>query len=248
MDALANPTFRNLTDSYESWSYRRGFLRQIDRLERARLLERQECRADAPDDRLYRLTDLGRLRALRGRDPQARWARSWDGRWRLVLFDVPVSRDTYRQRLRRYLADQGFGCLQGSVWVTPDPMEQERQHLTGGNIDVNSLILIEGRMYAGESDEKIVAGAWDFAAINHRYKKYLRILQDQPASKVSNEAEARSLRAWADTEQKGWWEAIHSDPLLPERILPPGYLGREAWRRRIQSLRLAGRQIQGFQC
>jgi hypothetical protein len=38
MDALANPTFRNLTDSYESWAYRRGFLRQMEQLERAKLV------------------------------------------------------------------------------------------------------------------------------------------------------------------------------------------------------------------
>ena len=28
-DKLANPTFRNLTDSYESWAYRNGLLRQV---------------------------------------------------------------------------------------------------------------------------------------------------------------------------------------------------------------------------
>ncbi len=138
-------------------------------MEQKRLLERD---TGAPTDRLYRLTDLGRQRVLHGREPLARWARPWDGLWRLFVFDVPMAREAYRHRLRRNLADRGFGCLQGSVWVTPDPMEQERQHLAAGEIDVKSLILIEGRTCAGETDEKIVAGAWDFEAINHRYKQY----------------------------------------------------------------------------
>ncbi len=246
MDALANPTFRNLTDSYESWSYRRGFVRQVDRLERARFVERRQRHQGVREDRLYRLTALGRLQVLRGRDPQARWARPWDGHWRLVLFDVPVLRDTYRKRLRRCLLDRGFGCLQGSVWVTPDSIEQERQHLAAGDIDVKSLILVEGRMCAGEPDEKIVAAAWNFEAINHRYKKHLKLLQQRPEASVSSEAEARLLHAWAVEEREGWWEAVRSDPLLPELILPDGYLGKEAWQQRIQSLRIAGRQIQAF--
>ena len=101
-------------------------------------------------------------------------------------------------------------------------------------------------MCAGEPDEKIVAAAWDFEGINHRYKRYLKILQERPRANVSNEAEGQSLRAWAAAEREEWWEAVRSDPLLPERILPEGYLGKEAWRQRVQSLRLAGRQIQSF--
>ena len=30
---LVRPTFRNLTDSYESWAYRNGLLRQVSMLE-----------------------------------------------------------------------------------------------------------------------------------------------------------------------------------------------------------------------
>src|SRR6266513_1066496 len=51
------------------------------------------ARPNSPDDRLYRLTAQGRLHALGGRDPQEQWARPWDGRWRLVLFDVPTGQN-----------------------------------------------------------------------------------------------------------------------------------------------------------
>ncbi len=38
-DALARPTFRNLSESFEGWAYRNGFLQQIARLEKKKLLE-----------------------------------------------------------------------------------------------------------------------------------------------------------------------------------------------------------------
>src|SRR5438552_1513378 len=82
--SLMQPTFRNLDESFEGWAYRHGLLRRLALLEKQRLLERRTKK-----DRLYRLTAEGRLRALGGRDPQIEWARRWDGRWRLVCFDVP---------------------------------------------------------------------------------------------------------------------------------------------------------------
>src|SRR5438093_13557330 len=75
-DILARPTFRNLTDSYESWAYRNGLMRQVATLQEQQLLERD---ASTATDRLYRLTAQGRLHVLGGRDPEERWARRWDG-------------------------------------------------------------------------------------------------------------------------------------------------------------------------
>jgi DNA-binding HxlR family transcriptional regulator len=155
-DKLMRPTFRNLTDSYEAWAYRAGLLRQVTTLEKDRLIERDP---NSPSDRLYRLTELGRLHVFGGRDPEAQWSRHWDGKWRLVLFDLPMDRHVQRGRLRRYLRARGFGYLQGSVWVTPDPMRGEREILAGGEINVESLLLLEARPCAGERDEEIVAGA-----------------------------------------------------------------------------------------
>src|SRR6185295_2936049 len=60
-DLLTRPTFRNLTDSYESWAYRNGLLRQVATLEQQQLLERD---ASSLNDRLYRLSAQGRLHVL----------------------------------------------------------------------------------------------------------------------------------------------------------------------------------------
>jgi phenylacetic acid degradation operon negative regulatory protein len=242
-DKLMRPTFRNLTDSYESWAYRNGLMRQLVALEAQHLLERG---LESSDDRIYRLTWQGRLRALGGRDPQARWAREWDGRWRLVLFDVPTAQNSHRVRLRRYLRDKGFGYLQKSVWITPDSLEEERQTLGGGKINVESLILLEARPCAGESDAEIVAGAWDFEHINRCYSRHLKILDERPAGMLRNDAAAKVLLRWAKAEREAWLDVVTNDPLLPKRILPSEYLGQQAWQRRVIVLRDAGRQLQTF--
>ncbi len=243
-DQLLRPTFRNLTDSYEGWAYRNGLLRQTVALEKQQLLERD---ATSPDDRLFRLTARGRLHALGGRDPEERWARPWDGQWRMVLFDVPMGQNAQRERLRRYLRDKGFGHLQNSVWITPDPLAGERLILAGGKINVESLVLLEARPCAGESDAEIVAGAWDYPRINRGYARHLKVLGERPMGALRNAAAAKVLLRWSQAEREAWMDVVTNDPLLPGRILPSDYLGQQAWRRRVEVLRDAGRQLRTFQ-
>jgi len=200
----------------------------------------------APDERVYRLTWQGRLHAIGGRDPQARWSREWDGRWRLILFDVPTAQNSHRTRLRRYLREKLFGYLQNSVWITPDSLEEERRILVGGKINVESLILLEARPCAGESDAEIVLGAWDFGRINRSYARHLKILGERPSGTLRTVAAAKVFQQWATTEREAWLDAVTNDPLLPARILPSDYLGQQAWRRRVEALQQASRQLRTY--
>lgn len=43
----------------------------------------------------------------------------WNGRWRVVIFDVPERRRQTRDRLRDIMKEVGFVHLQDSVWVFP---------------------------------------------------------------------------------------------------------------------------------
>jgi phenylacetic acid degradation operon negative regulatory protein len=243
-DLLARPTFRNLTDSFEGWAYRTGFQRQLAALEKQRVLE---TKLDSDGHRLHRLTEAGRLLALGQRDPVSRWKRRWDGKWRMVLFDVPQKRASDRVRLRRSLIDRGFGYLQNSVWITPDPLTGEREALGGSTVDVESLILLEARPCAGESNAEIVAGAWDFNSINARYERHAEILSRLPKSVASDEAAARRLHQWFREERSAWSELLRLDPFLPECLHPVGYLGINMWRLRLETMAEARRQMQAFQ-
>jgi phenylacetic acid degradation operon negative regulatory protein len=242
-EVLTRPTFRNLTGSFEEWLYRNGLLRQLQRLEKQRFVERLR---DPRGDRLVRLTEVGRHRALGGRDPEICWERRWDGRWRLGIFDVPVARNSTRNRIRRSLRSRGFGYLQDSVWITPDPIDDVTTLLTGGNVDVESLIMMEARPCAGESNAQIVAGAWDFVQINEQYAKYQLVLSRRPKSRIDSIVAARRFSRWLREEHESWTDALSWDPLLPEPLLPRDYAGRRAWRNRLRVMADAGEQMRAF--
>lgn len=242
-DQLMRPTFRNLTGSFEDWSYRNGLSFQLTRLEKLQLLERKDS-SDAT--RLYRLTEAGRIRALGGRDPVACWSRPWDGQWRLMLYDVPIRRNSHRNRLRNHLRSLGFGVLQGSVWISPDLPDSELEILRGGRTDVSSLIVLEARPCSGELDTEIVAAAWDFEEINRRYEEYLKFLAERPVAPLGEKKAAMSFRHWAERERQAWQGMLALDPFLPKRLLPAGYLGFQAWHRRVAALGEARQQLHTF--
>ncbi len=51
--------------------------------------------------------------------------RKWDGKWRLVMYDLPIRFKKARDAFRWKLKDLGFYQFQKSVWVYPYPCEGE---------------------------------------------------------------------------------------------------------------------------
>lgn len=86
-----------------------AFSQAIKRLRERGLIENYKVDADKV---MIKLTALGKD-AL-GRDEK----KEWDGKWRIVLFDIPEQKRIVRNLFRRRLKEWGFKNLQQSVWVT----------------------------------------------------------------------------------------------------------------------------------
>ena len=50
---------------------------------------------------------------------------SWDGKWRLIIFDIPESSKDKRNQLRWLIKKNGFTKLQASVFINPYPLNRE---------------------------------------------------------------------------------------------------------------------------
>jgi len=242
-EMLARPTWRNLTGPcpFEAWAYRNDLGRRLQELARQRLIETRVS-ADG-SERLVRLTESGCETARAGVDPVRRWERPWDGRWRLVIFDVPESMNRKRVQLRRILRHRRFGYLQNSVWLTPDPLDDLRHQLAGTKASAESLVLFEGRPGGGESDQDLVAGAWDFDDIRTRYEAWSRVADAAPKLSVGSTPDERQVRVWGERERIAWRDIALRDPFLPAALLPTGYPGRTAWLRRTRLLSSLGQAL-----
>jgi len=45
--------------------------------------------------------------------------KEWDGKWRILIFDIPENKRVFRDNLRKILKEIGFYRLQKSVWIYP---------------------------------------------------------------------------------------------------------------------------------
>lgn len=78
----------------------------------------------------------------------------WDGKWRVVIFDIREKRRRIRSQLRLLLLGAGFLRLQDSVWIYPYPCDEfvglVRAHLKSGTGEMLSFVA-----EALESDKKL---------------------------------------------------------------------------------------------
>ena len=112
MDTLSRPTLRNLLAGYEEYQHFNPD-RLLQRLAREKLIVRTRRGNEAK----FQITEAGRQR-VGTVHPRAGWNRSWDGGWRMVVFDLPVAKKKERVQLWRALRDHKLGLLQQSCQTT----------------------------------------------------------------------------------------------------------------------------------
>lgn len=96
---------------------------EIRRLYQSRLLERKE---NVDGSFTFVLTDKGKTKAITYRFDEIRVkSKDWDGKWRIVVFDIPEKLRRGRDALRNKLKEFGFYELQKSVFVFPYQCEDE---------------------------------------------------------------------------------------------------------------------------
>lgn len=87
-----------------------------------RLVANGLIRFEERDGKRYaRITEAGKqaLEFETLRDKALQKPKRWDGRWRVVLFDIPERRRRVRNQLRRFMQEFGFVRLQDSAWIYP---------------------------------------------------------------------------------------------------------------------------------
>ena len=155
--ALVAPKTLNLLKKLDRGATnRKNLYRQITqaitRLEQAGLVRTSGQYAE----RRVVLTEKGRavidtIRASEYRIPEPVF---WDGKWRVVMFDIREKRRRARAQLRSLLVGAGFLRLQDSVWIHPYPCDEfiglVRAHLKSGTGEMLSFTA-----EALESDKKL---------------------------------------------------------------------------------------------
>lgn len=76
---------------------------------------------------IVRATDKGKKRALFASIDEViiKSPLSWDGKWQMVMFDIPESKRAERKSLAEKLSQLNFLMIQKSCWIYPFPCRNE---------------------------------------------------------------------------------------------------------------------------
>ena len=111
-DELSEVIINEFLKAHKKRKYlRQGLRRLIDR----GIIEKKQSK--------YLLTKAGARFFKKYREPTPK--KEWDGKWRLVSFDVPGEYNPKRDSLRYLLKEYGFLQLQKSVWICPNHIAQD---------------------------------------------------------------------------------------------------------------------------
>lgn len=121
--------FLNKKKEYEAWKrFNIPYLkRTLKRLEQQKLVEIDE----EEEAQVVKITEEGKKRILKYalETLTIKKPRVWDGKWRLVSYDVPRQLKNLRDTFRDYLKAWGFYELHKSVYLHAYPCEKEVEFL-----------------------------------------------------------------------------------------------------------------------
>ena len=179
------------------------------------LTERGEARMEEAANRIFKLK------------PQ-----TWDGKWRVLMYNIPEEKRSVRDELRKELVWSGFGTMATSCWISPNNLEKELYDIIE-KYDIKPYVHFFLANYDGpKKDKNLIEESWDIEAINAKYQDFINthsanyvIAKDKMTNKEMTEAECFVERAKLVHEYRKF---LFIDPGLPEELLPEKWLGTQA--------------------
>jgi len=169
----------------------------------------------------YQLTEKGFL-ALCLQFPFVRFLRNiWDGKWRIISYEIPETKREIRDRLRRQMQGWGLGPWHRSFWLTPHPIINDLKDLIGAKEEEKYFQAFEADHIFGDR-EILIEKVWEKSKLDQRYRQMFKIWHEI-LSKESDKIE-KFKKVVAE-----YINLLKTDPGLPKELIGERWIGFEGW-------------------
>lgn len=113
-----------LKKQYRKWGHfnSRKLRAEIKRMQKVGLLEEISENGET----IYKLTEKGKTKSFKYKLEEMSLNRDrWDGKWRIVAYDIPREKKNQAEAFRELLKKMSFYQLQKSMWLTPYSCSKE---------------------------------------------------------------------------------------------------------------------------
>lgn len=139
-----------------------------------------------------------------------------------IMFNIPEKNRLYRDILRSFLQNNGFGLLHNTVWLSIKNSLDQTVNLVNQLGVKKYVIIFSAKIETDQLNELIHKTNWNFSKINKEYTDFIsqstKFFQNQTKQII----DARNL-----TYQ--YAKIVKSDPLLPKKFYPNNFLASKAY-------------------
>lgn len=177
---------------------------------------------DDTKKQVYQLTDKG-YEELCLEFPFCRFLKaSWDGRWRILSYEIPEKKREIRDRLRREVSGWGLGPWHRSFWITPHPIIPNLKALVSNKEE-------EGYVQAFEADHVfgdrgiLISKVWETSELEKKYRQLFKTWHDTLSTQKTNVEKLQTIIS-------DYISVLRVDPGLPPQLLGSNWIGYEGFK------------------
>lgn len=138
--------------------------------------------------------------------------KKWDGKWRIVMFDIEEKYRGMRTVLRKFLVNLGFRQFQRSLWITASDISRE----VCGFLNAARL---NKMAYLMEVDLSKPGGGLEVSELADKLWGLGKLERDYQVLAIECSRSDKLVKAHKAMLEK----LLFADPLLPKQLLPKGF-------------------------
>jgi phenylacetic acid degradation operon negative regulatory protein len=144
---------------------------------------------------------------------------AWDGKWRLIIYDIPEKKRTQREFLRSLLQLLGFGKIQYSCWVSAYDYSKLIYDACKKRGIEQCICLYEGKFFAGKNIDELVESAWNLEETKANYETVSESCAALAEDVSRNRRPLKEIYKDYVQVYNLFKETAANDPFLPQQFL-----------------------------
>lgn len=226
---IMSSSYKNMYGWIPKQYQKHNFYQLISRSFRTQLIEKVEKNGEI----YIRIASNGKKLIQRDFPMLLLQNKTWDGNWRIVMFDIEEVNKKVRERLRNKLKELGFGMLQKSVFISPHDIIKDFIEFAEASGIKDYLYILETHKLIVGDEKEFADKIWKLEELNEQYREIIdEIEKIKNRHMISNGDRTEKSYIQVDknipTVKNKWLMIAAQDPFLPKMLLPKPWYGDEA--------------------
>lgn len=145
----------------------------------------------------------------------------WDGKWRVISYEIPEKKREMRDRLRREMQGWGLGPWHRSFWLTPHPIITTLKSLTSQKEEEKYIQAFEADHVFGDR-EVLIEKVWGKTNLDKQYRELFKKWHDILSSNEEKLAKFKKVISH-------YVDILRQDPGLPKELIGESWIGFEGY-------------------